>query len=61
MKELEPTRNVLCHMNPLDANNTKALQVQVERWSKLVKRAGSALDDTVTLRIPVAMTVTQTA
>jgi hypothetical protein len=43
MKELEPSRNVLCHMNPLDENNIKGLQVQVGRWANLVKHAGAAI------------------
>ena len=43
MKELEPSRNVVCHMNPLDENNIKALQVQVGRWANLVKQAALAL------------------
>jgi Swt1-like HEPN len=42
MKELEPSRNVVCHMNPLDENNIKGLQVQVGRWANLVKQAALA-------------------
>jgi hypothetical protein len=60
MKELEPSRNVLCHMNPLDAHNTKDLEVKVERWSKMVSQAGTALADTVTLRLPTAVAVSVT-
>jgi Swt1-like HEPN len=43
MKELEPSRNVVCHMNPLDAHNRADLQIKVERWSKIVNHAGAAI------------------
>lgn len=56
MKELEPSRNVIGHMNPLDANNIKGLEVGIERWSKLLKHAGPALEDTVTLILPQSVT-----
>jgi hypothetical protein len=43
MDDLEQSRNVVGHMNPLDPNNIKDLEVKVERWSKLLKHsAGSA-------------------
>jgi Swt1-like HEPN len=60
MKELEPSRNVIGHMNPLDANNIKDLEVRIERWSKLLKHAGTALADTVTLKLPASLTVAVT-
>ncbi len=37
MDELEPSRNVLCHMNPLDQTNVKDIKVKFERWEKLIK------------------------
>jgi hypothetical protein len=46
MDELEPSRNVIGHMNPLDPNNIKDLQVRVERWSKLLKHSAGALNGT---------------
>lgn len=43
MKELEPSRNVLCHMNPLSKTNVKDLSIKLERWEALVK--GSPIPD----------------
>lgn len=37
IKELVASRNVLCHMNPLDKNNMDDLEVKYNRWHKLVK------------------------
>lgn len=37
MRELAPSRNVLCHMNPLDTHNVKDIRVKVERWRKLIE------------------------
>lgn len=36
MRELEPSRNVLCHMNPLDRHNAADLKVKAERWRSLI-------------------------
>lgn len=36
MRELEPSRNVVCHMNPLDTHNIADLKVKAARWYKLV-------------------------
>jgi hypothetical protein len=41
MKELEPSRNVLCHMNPLSPTNARDLTTKLERWEELV--AGSPI------------------
>lgn len=41
MKELEPSRNVLCHMNPLSETNARDLATKLERWEALV--AGSPI------------------
>lgn len=37
MRELAPSRNVLCHMNPLDTHNVKDIRVKAERWRKLIE------------------------
>lgn len=39
MRELEPSRNVLCHMNPLDELNAKDVRQKLERWSRVVAAA----------------------
>ena len=36
MRELEPSRNVLCHMNPLDIHNIADLKVKAARWNRLM-------------------------
>jgi len=36
MRELEPSRNVLCHMNPLDRHNAADLKVKAEKWRSLI-------------------------
>lgn len=36
MRELEPSRNVLCHMNPLDRHNAADLKVKAEKWRRLI-------------------------
>jgi hypothetical protein len=41
MRELEPSRNVLCHMNPLSSTNATDVALKLERWEQLV--AGSTL------------------
>jgi hypothetical protein len=41
MRELEPSRNVLCHMNPLSETNARDLTTKLERWESLI--AGSAI------------------
>ena len=61
MDDLEQTRNVVGHMNPLDPNNIKDLEVKVERWSKLLKHADAALLKTVTLNIPANANFTATS
>lgn len=37
MKELKPSRNVICHMNPLDSVNTNDIKVKVRRWENMIK------------------------
>lgn len=37
MKELKPSRNVVCHMNPLDSVNTNDIKVKVRRWESMIK------------------------
>ncbi len=36
MRELEPSRNVLCHMNPLDDLNVKDVRQKLERWNRMI-------------------------
>ncbi|HEY4321936.1 MAG TPA: Swt1 family HEPN domain-containing protein [Gemmatimonadales bacterium] len=36
MRELEPSRNVVCHMNPLDAHNVKDIAMKLERWKRVI-------------------------
>jgi hypothetical protein len=36
MRELEPSRNVLCHMNPLTGHNIADVRLKAERWRSLV-------------------------
>lgn len=46
MKELEPSRNVLCHMNPLSDTNARDLVTKLERWEALVRDAAPNLPST---------------
>lgn len=39
MKELKPSRNVVCHMNPLDGHNTADVRLKLKRWEKLLDAA----------------------
>ena len=39
MKEFKPSRNVICHMNPLDADNARDIQIKVRRWQKMIRNA----------------------
>ena len=45
MDELEPSRNVLCHMNPLEPNNINDIKVKFERWQRLLKENMSNIPD----------------
>lgn len=37
MRELYPSRCVLCHMNPLDVTNIKDIYIKMEKWKKMIK------------------------
>lgn len=37
MTELVPSRNVVCHMNPLLAVNVQDLKVKIQRWNTMIK------------------------
>lgn len=37
MREVEPSRNVLCHMNPLSELNARDLEVKAERWRQMLE------------------------
>jgi hypothetical protein len=39
MKELKPSRNVVCHMNPLDSHNTADIKLKTQRWENVVVAA----------------------
>jgi len=36
MRELEPSRNVVCHMNPLDSGNITDLKSWFRKWERIV-------------------------
>ncbi|HEU4587205.1 MAG TPA: Swt1 family HEPN domain-containing protein [Gemmatimonadales bacterium] len=37
MRELEPSRNVVCHMNPLSAPNVSDVGVKLHRWQETLR------------------------
>lgn len=37
MKELYPSRNVVAHMNPLDADNVRDVELKTKRWAKVME------------------------
>jgi hypothetical protein len=37
MKELEPSRNVVCHMNRLKAHNVKGLEFKAAQWREMLE------------------------
>lgn len=39
MKELTPSRNVVCHMNPLESHNIEAVKIALHRWQGMIKAA----------------------
>jgi len=39
MRELEPSRNVVCHMNPLDDQNVTDVKSWFRKWERLVANA----------------------
>jgi len=43
IRELAPSRNVLCHMNPLDETNIKDIKVRADRWRKVIEASLSAI------------------
>ncbi|MBS0580633.1 MAG: hypothetical protein JSR36_15355 [Proteobacteria bacterium] len=43
MKELAPSRNVVCHMNPLQKHNVDAVKLSLHRWQAIVQAAGAAI------------------
>jgi len=45
MKELYPSRNVVCHMNPLDGDNVKDIQLRFKKWDKMIKNARDMIPD----------------
>lgn len=43
MKELYPSRNVVCHMNPLDEHNVSDVQLRLKKWERTLKSAAAAI------------------
>jgi len=39
MKELVPSRNVVCHMNPLSDQNVQDVKLKLHKWETMVKSA----------------------
>lgn len=37
MRELEPSRNVLCHMNPLSSVSVQDIKVKFARWERMIR------------------------
>ncbi len=38
MRELEPSRNVVCHMNPLIALNVHDVRVRADKWFTMLEK-----------------------
>ena len=38
MKELYPSRNVVAHMNPLDGDNVKDIELRTKRWANMIDK-----------------------
>ena len=45
MKELKPSRNVVCHMNPLDDHNITDVKLKTQKWEKLIEAARDKIPD----------------
>ena len=45
MDDLELSRNVLCHMNPLDKTNIQDVKVKFEQWQKMIEANISNIPD----------------
>lgn len=45
MPELVASRNVLCHMNPLDKTNTADVVIKAKRWNKIVAERRGGIPD----------------
>ena len=43
MKELYPSRNVVCHMNPLTDDNVTDVQLKLRKWESVLKNAAGAI------------------
>ena len=46
MKELKPSRNVVCHMNPLDSHNATDVKLKARRWENVVAAATDKIPQT---------------
>jgi hypothetical protein len=45
MKELKPSRNVVCHMNPLDDHNITDVKLKTQKWEKVIEAARDKIPD----------------
>ncbi len=43
MKELAPSRHVVCHMNPLSDENVQDVKLKLQKWENMLKSAASAI------------------
>ena len=44
-RELIPSRNVVCHMNPLDSDNTRDVESWYKKWVKVIKNSIDNIPD----------------
>jgi hypothetical protein len=43
MKEVVPSRNVVCHMNPLSDHNVQDVKLKLQKWENTLKSAAGAI------------------
>jgi hypothetical protein len=43
MKELYPSRNVVCHMNPLTNDNVTDVQLKLRKWESVLRNAAGVI------------------
>jgi hypothetical protein len=43
MKELAPSRHVVCHMNPLSDENVQDVKLKLQKWENMLRSAVSAI------------------
>lgn len=47
MRELEPSRNVLCHMNPLTPHNVADVRLKAQRWRNLIEGRRDSIPEAI--------------